>query len=122
MNWDELAKKLRTHAENAKRCWQVWEFTRSSNHPVPEKGLTAFQNRIHHFQHETALPTPVVMRMAKVLYLVEQEVMPGYETEGAPAPQPEASSAPPVEERPADRDSDEPAPGPVVPRRRTRNR
>lgn len=103
IDYEALAKRLRTRVPNATRCWEAWLESRVSNFAVESKGMTAFRNRMTTFQNSTGLPNGEVVRLCKILAIFEQEIYPGVTTDGMPLedvkPDP-AKSAPPRKRAP----------------------
>lgn len=83
IDFEDLAKRMRTHVANARRCWEIWVETRSSNFSA--SGRTAYQNRMRHFQEVSGLSNGAVVRFCRVLSLLEQQLYPEHTAEGAPA-------------------------------------
>lgn len=73
MDYVKLAKRLKTHPANAERCWAAWQTSRASAHPVPERGLSAFQNRALHFHRETGLGLGKSIAWARLLSEIEHD-------------------------------------------------
>lgn len=72
--YQELGKRLSTHEYDAKRCWEAWQISKASDFAIPEKNVSAFRNRLNHFQAETGLGTQVAAARCRVLAIVEQEL------------------------------------------------
>jgi citrate lyase beta subunit len=83
IDFEDLARRMRTREPNARRCWEIWVETRSSNFAA--RGRTAYQNRMRHFQEVSGLTNGAVVRFCRVLALLEQQLYPEHAAEGAPA-------------------------------------
>jgi hypothetical protein len=83
IDFEDLAQRMRTHEQNARRCWEIWVETRSSNFAA--QGRTAYQNRMRHFQEVSGLRTVAVVRYCRTLAVLEQQLYPENSAEGAPA-------------------------------------
>jgi hypothetical protein len=83
IDFEALAERMKTPAANARRCWEIWEETRSSNFTA--SGRTAYQNRMRHFQEVSGLRNGAVVRFCRILSLLEQQLHPEHAAEGAPA-------------------------------------
>jgi hypothetical protein len=76
IDFEDLARRMRTREPNARRCWEIWVETRSSNFAA--RGRTAYQD-------VSGLTNGAVVRFCRVLALLEQQLYPEHAAEGAPA-------------------------------------